>query len=71
MRDAFRVGAIIATVSFLAWFALGGLLRALNVLSAHDFTYTWAFVWIFTFLPLGFAVPILVRVWRSENTDQQ
>ena len=71
MRDTFRVGATIATVSFLAWFGLGGLLRALEVLSADNFTSTWAFVWVFTFLPLGFAIPIFVRVWRSKKTDQR
>lgn len=68
MRDTFRAGATIATVSFLAWFGLGGLLRALGVLSADEFTSTWAFVWIFTFLPLGFAIPIFVKVRRSKKT---
>jgi TRAP-type C4-dicarboxylate transport system permease small subunit len=71
MRNTFRVGATIATISFLAWFGLGGLLLTLDVLSGEEFTTTWAFIWVFTFLPLGFVIPLFVQVWISKKADKR
>ncbi len=70
MNRTFRVGAIIATLSFLAWFGLGLLLRALDVISRDELASTWAFVWVFVLLPLGFVIPLLLTVWRSKNSDK-
>ena len=70
MNRTLRVGGTIATISFLAWFGLGFLLRALDVISSDAFVSTWAIIWIILLLPLGFAFPLVLTVWRSKNTDK-
>lgn len=70
MKPTFRVGATIATISFLAWFGLGFLLRALDVISSDELAFTWGFVWVVTLLPLGFVIPLLLKVWRSKVSNK-